>query len=150
MTEDPLCKVCCEENEGILHMFLSCKELQIFREKMKNIIKILLGDKSDAIENEQDWNCMFLFGTNEKFEKQNVINLFLIVARFVIWYRRNFVREKKKKLGLWDYFKKKFEYYIRTLETYYKMEGKINVFDKLILNNNPFMEKTLDGLKIKL
>ncbi len=38
-------------------------------------------------------------------------------------------------------FKKKFEYYIRTLETYSKMEGKINVFDKLILNNNPLWKK---------
>lgn len=150
MTGDALCKVCCEKNEGILHMFLSCKELIIFRDKMKNLIKSLLGDKMDVIEDEQSWNCVFLFGMNEKSDNQNVINLFLIVARYAIWCRRNIAREKNKKLGLWIYFKKKLEDYIRTLESYFNAEGKMCVFDKLILNNNPYVLKTLNGLKINV
>lgn len=150
MTGDALCKVCCEKNEGILHMFLSCKELIIFRDKMKNLIKSLLGDKMDVIEDEQSWNCVFLFGMNEKSDNQNVINLFLIVARYAIWCRRNVAREKNKKLGLWIYFKKKLEDYIRTLESYFNAEGKMYVFDKLILNNNPYVLKTLNGLKINV
>lgn len=150
MTGDALCKVCCEKNEGILHMFLSCKELIIFRDKMKNVIKSLLGDKMDVIEDEQSWNCVFLFGMNEKSDNQNVINLFLIVARYAIWCRRNIAREKNKKLGLWIYFKKKLEDYIRTLESYFNAEGKMCVFDKLILNNNPYVLKTLNGLKINV
>ncbi len=150
ITENALCKICLTKEEGILHMFLLCTELQGFKLKVKNVVKELLGDKGEEIENEQRWNCVFLFGVNIESEKQSVINIFLSVARFVIWWRRNLVRRKNIKLDLWKNFKRKIEEYIKTLEVYFNREGNIQVFHKLIGKNNPFIKNTLNGLEVNL
>lgn len=39
-----------------------------------------MGDKNSEIDDEQEWNCVFLFGVNEKCENQNIVNVFLTVA----------------------------------------------------------------------
>lgn len=150
LIENAMCKVCMIKEEGILHIFLSCTELQAFKLKMKNVVKELLGDKGDEIEKEQNWSCMFLFGVNIDCKNRNVINMFLTVGRFIIWQRRNFVRKEKKKLDLWTSFKRKLEDYIKTLEEYFKSEGKMWILNKLIGENNPFIKNTLNGLELNL
>ncbi len=59
------------------YTFISCKEIQTFKAKIKIIINVLLGGGGkEEIENEQDWDCIFLFGVNEKCENQNIVNVF--------------------------------------------------------------------------
>lgn len=63
---------------------------------------------------------------------------------------RNLVRKEKKKLDLWISFKRKLEDYIKTLGEYFKSEGKMQILNKLIGKNNPFIKNTLNGLELNL
>lgn len=142
------CKVCTLENENIMHLFLKCTKLNTFMTKMKKVIKQIMINRKEDIEKDEEWSKMFLFGFNGS--KTKIVNLFLSVARNVIWERRNIVKNKSVNIDVWKMYKRKLEQYIRAAEEYFKMEGNLIGFNKTFILNNPCITDSPDGIKLKL
>jgi len=65
--QNAMCKVCQEKEEGILHMFLYCKELEEFLKKCKCLIKDLTEEWD---ENGMEWNRVVMFGWGKKCQEE--------------------------------------------------------------------------------
>lgn len=89
MAQNALCKVCEEKNEGILHLFLNCTELEELMVILKKIVPMLMGNVG---EEEINWNEIMMFGINVKCKNRKVINVILALAKYSIWSRRNIVK----------------------------------------------------------
>ncbi|MGL4765398.1 MAG: hypothetical protein ACRC2N_10280, partial [Aeromonas sp.] len=59
IVQNAKCDVCGKEDEGFLHLFLLCANLQNFIRGIKNFIEGILGEK---IEQQIEWNKVFLLG----------------------------------------------------------------------------------------
>ncbi|XDV53672.1 hypothetical protein PO909_022110 [Leuciscus waleckii] len=97
------CDVCKTDPETLMHIFFECKELDVFHEKLKKIIKGNWG--KDVTGNE--WKKLFLFGesTNCKDVGVSLCNFILSHARYAIWARRNLAYFERKKVDVAVMFK---------------------------------------------
>lgn len=126
MEQDAICKVCKKEDEGILHMFLFCERLDNFLGVLKELVYDLRKTKKEI-----RWNITLMLGLNEQCQNKQVINLLLILAKKVIWKRRNIAKSKNYVLDLWLYFKAEIEDYIQTLYEYFKLKNDIELFNTI-------------------
>lgn len=101
--ENRECDVCKTDPETLMHVFFECKELVVFHEKLKKMIKNYWG--KDVTGNE--WKTLFLFGDckNCKDMKVNLCNFILSHARYAIWARRNLAYFEGKKVDVTVMFK---------------------------------------------
>lgn len=125
MEQDALCKVCRQKEEGILHLFVYCKELEDFLRKCKCLIKNLSGDWD---ENEMEWNRVVMFGWEKKGQNKKFINLCIMLMKSAIWERRTVAKKEKTVLDVWTIFKRKTERYMERLYVYFKSENMLGVF----------------------
>lgn len=147
IAKDAICKVCYEENEGILHMFFKCKKLDCFMRKLKKMVGMFIVDQSII---QDGWETLFLFGFNGKASNKYALNLWLSVARHVIWSRRNLMKKEKKDLSVCVLFKHKLTNTIKILYNYFNMTGQMGIFNKCIVNDNPFITKTYTNFDLIL
>lgn len=61
MEQSATCKVCQEDDEGFLHLFLHGKELEYFNGKCKSIFEDLKRKQND-----EDWNKVVMLGLEVK------------------------------------------------------------------------------------
>lgn len=126
MEQDAICKVCKTEDEGILHLFLLCEGLGQFF----GVLKKLVCDLRKTTK-EISWNITLMLGLNDKCQNKQVINLLLILAKKVIWKRRNIAKNKNYVLDLWLYFKSEIENYIQTLYDFFKWKNDMEMFNTI-------------------
>lgn len=141
LTQNALCKVCKKEDEGFLHLFLYCDELKEFFKILKGLIN-QLREKEDI----PNWDELIIMGLNENCTNKEVVNLCISMGKYVIWKRRNIVRNKDCKIDIWGYFKKRIEEYLQLLYVYCKMERKMDVFYKMFSVN---VQNVLRNCKIE-
>lgn len=81
------CDVCKSDPETLMHVFVECKELDIFHVNVKK----LMSDEWGKDVSGNEWKKLFLFGesTNCKDTKVNLCNFVPSHARYAIWARRN-------------------------------------------------------------
>ena len=125
MEENALCKVCQEEEEGILHMFLHCRELEDFLRKCKCLIKDVTEEWD---ENVMEWNRVVMFGWEKKCQNKSFINLCVMLMKSAIWERRTVAKKEKIVLDVWTVFKRKMELYIERLSVYFKGGNMLDSF----------------------
>jgi len=123
--QNAMCKVCQEKEEGILHMFLYCKELEEFLKKCKCLIKDLTEEWD---ENGMEWNRVVMFGWGKKCQNKSFINLCVMLMKSAIWERRTVAKKEKIMLDVWSVFKRKAEVYFERLYVYFKGENMLNSF----------------------
>ncbi len=121
------CDVCENEDEGLLHLFLFCSELEDFVRKFKMFIEAFLGEQ---IESQMEWNQVFLLGIKGKGKEMFIVNFILSIARYAIWCRRNVMREKSVNINMWSFFRRKLEGHIQTLYNYFSMNRQVERFYK--------------------
>lgn len=97
------CDVCRAAPETLMHVFLECKELDVFHEKLKGLIKDNWGEKVK----QDDWKTLFLFGdcVGHKDVKVNLCNYVLRHARYAVWARRNLAFYEGKNVDICTMFK---------------------------------------------
>lgn len=81
--------------------FFKCKKLDCFMRKLKKMMGTFILDKSIFPDG---WETVFLFGFNGKASNKYALNLWLSVARHVIWSRRNLMKREKKDFSVCVYF----------------------------------------------
>lgn len=128
MEQSAICKVCNEEEEDFLHVFLHCKALKDFKEKCKTII-VNLGGEQDQEVTELD--RIIMLGFDEKEKNKKVINLFIMLMKKVIWERRGIAKQEEIIMDVWCLFKRRWKRYIECLYCYFKQEQKNKEFDKV-------------------
>lgn len=101
MEQSATCKVCCEEYEGFLHLFLYCKALKDFNEKCRSIMGKLKGEQEDI-----EWNKIIMLGCDKNNKNEKIINLLVMLMKSTIWGRRVVVKQEKKVLDVWLVFKR--------------------------------------------
>ncbi len=70
MEPSATCKVCNDDDEGFLHLFFYCKELEDFIGKCKRMILGLKGEDNEYIE----WNKVVRLGLDKQSKnKKNVL-----------------------------------------------------------------------------
>lgn len=147
IAKDAICKVCFEENEGILHMFFKCKKLDCFMRKLKMMVGMFIVDQSII---QDGWETLFLFGFNGKASNKYALNLWISVAKHVIWSRRNLMKKEKKDLSVCVLFKHKLTNTIKILYEYFNMTGQMEIFNKCIVDDNPFITKKYTSFDLTL
>jgi len=120
------CKVCGEEYESFLHLFLYCKALKVFKEKCESIIGKLEGEKEDTEKDK-----IIMVGCDKNIKNEKMINLFVMLMKRAIWERRVVAKQEKKVLDVWMMFKRHLEKYIECLYYYFKQEQKEDDFYKI-------------------
>lgn len=125
MEQNAMCKVCQEEEEGILHMFLYCKELEVFLIKCKGVISDLTLEWN---ENIVSWNRVVMLGWEKKCKNKMFINLWVMLMKSAIWERRIVAKKEKTVLEVWDVFKRKAEVYMERLYVYFHDENMLDDF----------------------
>lgn len=103
-----------------MHLFLECKELNLFLNKCKEIIKEL---DEQWNENEIDWNRLVMFGWERKRQNMRFINLCVMLMKSAIWERRIVAKREKKVMDVWRIFRKKTEMYMERLYAYCQQES---------------------------
>ncbi len=104
MEQSSTCKVCNEEDEVFLHVFLHCTKLTFFKAKYKRLFELL---KEGQYENETDWNQTVMLGENKKFKNGKVINLLVMLMKGAIWERRVVAKREKFVMDIERFFKRK-------------------------------------------
>ena len=96
------CCVCEEEDEDQEHIFLECKDLDCFMEKLETLLKNKC--QTDIKCSEKKWT--FLFGVKEKKnnELMNLANMILAFARQAVFARRNYALYEGLKKDVWPIF----------------------------------------------
>ena len=95
------CYVCKEEDEDIEHLFLRCKELKDFQEKLWE----LLADNCGTAIPQEERKWTFLFGIGKRKEKEkDLINMILAFARQAAFNRRNYALYEGKGKNAWTLF----------------------------------------------
>lgn len=147
VSQDDLCKVCLEKKEGVLHLFLNCKKLSDFMKMLKTMVCNFLYDENIILE---EWDTLFLFGFNGKTKNKFALNYMLTLARFTIWKRRNIMKQKKKEIPLVLLYKQIVTEEIMVIYDYCKMYEKMDIFEKCITKNNPYIVQTWTGFEVFL
>lgn len=96
------------------------------------------------------WETLFLFGFNGKASNKYALNLWISVARHVIWSRRNLMKKEKKDLSVCVLFKHKLTNTIKILYEYFNMTGQLGIFNKCIVDDNLFITKTYTSFDLTL
>lgn len=138
------CKVCFQEDEGILHLFLYCKELECFYMKCQKMLKDLLKDWD---EEQLEWNTLVMFGWNMENKNKKFVNLLIMMIKKCVWERRNVAKQEKVVLNVWNVLKRKMERYIERLYWYFKGEDMLPSFYDVF---NDEVYNVLNGLKWKM
>lgn len=123
--QNATCKVCKEEDEGFLHLFLYCKELDAFKEKCKCMFERLRGGQEDK---GIDWNKMLMLGEHNKCKNKKVINLLVMLMKSAIWERRVVAKKENTVLDVEMVIKRKVEKYLKHLYFYFKGQDKLEEF----------------------
>lgn len=139
LASNAICKVCNREDEGVLHLFFKCTELQCFIKKLKQMAN-KLGVEQRCIN--EEWETIFLFGFKGNVKNECFLNFMLTIARFVIWSRRNMVKKKKTKIPVCRLFKIKMCFILNVLFDYYNMNDEKDVFVRNFVKENPLLEMT--------
>lgn len=147
VSQDDLCKVCLEKKEGVLHLFLNCKKLSDFMKMLKTMVCNFLYDENIILE---EWDTMFLFGFNGKTKNKFALNYMLTLARYTIWKRRNIIKQKKKEIPLVLLYKQIVTEEIMVIYDYCKMYEKMDIFEKCITKNNPYIVQTWISFEVFL
>lgn len=121
--QNALCKVCKNQDEGLLHLFLFCEKLRSFFKILKEMVNELRGKTEEG-----DWQRIIMLGMEEKCKNKGIINLLLVIARKAIWKRRNIVKIRDAWIDVWILFKNIAKDYMLTLYNYWRLEGKEGVF----------------------
>lgn len=129
MEQSGMCKVCQKEEEGFLHMFLYCQELEGFLKDCKVLIKGLLGDWD---ENETEWNRVVMLGWNKNNENKKIVNLCIMLMKNAMWERRIVAKKEKMVMDVWGIFKRKMERYVEKLYVYHKNENILSELHKIL------------------
>lgn len=137
--QDAICKVCQNEDEGLLHLFFRCKKLSCFMRKMKKITEEFVCDVNVI---QDKWETLFLFGFSGQAKNKYALNLWLATARHTIWNRRNIIKQKGREISVCNLYKQKLTYVIEILREYCHIMRKPDMSVKCIVNNNPFIKKT--------
>ncbi len=124
MESSATCKVCNYDDEGFLHLFLYCKELEDFNGKCKSMILGLRGEDNEYIE----WNKVVMLGLIKQGKNKKLIHLLVMLIKSAIWERRVVAKREKVLMNVWHVFKRKFERYVQCLLYYFKQEEKMCVF----------------------
>ena len=125
MEQNATCKVCKDEDEGILHLFLYCKELEGFYRKCKKMIKGLIEDWDEEVI---EWKRIVMFGWEENCQSKKFVNLLIMLIKNAVWERRNVAKKGKVVLDVWNVLKRKTERYIEGLYLYFKYENMLQSF----------------------
>ncbi len=120
-----MCKVCQEKEEGFLHLFLYCKELEEFLKKCKCLVKDLTVEWDETVI---EWNRVVMFGWEKKCQNKTFINLCVMLMKSAIWERRTVAKKEKIVLDVWTVFKRKAEVYMERLYVYFKSENMLDAF----------------------
>lgn len=147
IAQDAKCKLCMEKDEGVLHLFLKCKKLDNFMKMLRKIVGDFLNDQNDWLEK---WETLILFGFNGTAQNVYALNLWLTVARYTIWRRRNIMKMKNKELSLCNLFKQYLTAVMEDIYDYFNINAQMDVFDKYIVENNPYIIKTWSGFNVIL
>ncbi|MGL4353855.1 MAG: hypothetical protein ACRCTP_08055 [Aeromonas popoffii] len=123
--QSAVCKVCGDEDEGFLHLFLHCRELDSFKTKCKELFEKLKGGR---FEKESDWNKTVMLGENYKCKNGKVINLLVMIMKSAIWERRVVAKREKTVTNVETIFKRKAEKYLTCLYCYFKTLDKLDDF----------------------
>lgn len=81
-----------------------------------------------------------LFGFNGNAKNVCFLHFMLTFARFVIWSRRNMVKQKKTKIPVCKLFKLKMCYILNVLFDNYNMNEEKYVFVKNFVKENQYIE----------
>lgn len=122
------CDICKTDTESLMHIFFECKELDIFNEKLKKLIK---DDWGKEIEGDE-WRKLFLFGecNNCNDLKVHLCNYILSHARYAIWARRNLAYFEGKKVDINVMFKTVMRKNVFLMWKYLSQD----VFEKVFIN----------------
>lgn len=110
-------------------------------------IEAFLGEQ---IESQMEWNQVFLLGIKGKGKEMFIVNFILSIARYAIWCRRNVMREKSVNINMWSFFRRKLEGHIQTLYNYFRMNGQVERFYKILTGNDTRILECFQEYKINL
>lgn len=147
--KDASCKVCMKRDEGLLHLFFYCEELDDFMGKMKKIVKSMLKEKYNENMTQNAWEKMVLFGFNGKDCNVNVFTLLITIAKNVIWLRRNLAKYEKRKVDVWVLFKNKMESSVNLIWKYFLMSDREDDFIETFVKGNTLVEYSENSLEWK-
>ena len=149
LVDSPLCRVCNDKNEDIIHIFMSCKMLQEFHTYLSNIMELLFencdSDKMSCVE----YRKMMFLGYCGTIKGVNVyfLNFLFSLARFCIFKRRNLLQMKNEQLDVVRFFKYTLKHYVSYFHMYCcNMFNKRLIFEKYFLKDNPLVLETDDVL----
>ena len=133
IVQNARCDVCGKEDEGVLHLFLLCSNLQDFIRRIKLFIEGILGEE---FEQQIEWYKVFLLGLKGKGKNKYIVIFILNVARYAIWGRRNVMKGKQGNVDMWVFFRRKLEGNIQIIYEYLSMNGQTEGFYNIITGNN--------------
>lgn len=112
----------------------------------KMVCDFLYNDKITL----EEWDTLLLFGFNGRTKNNYALNFMLTLARFAIWRRRNIMKQKKKEIAIQLLYKQIMMEEIQVLYDYCKMLENMEMFEKCITINNPYIVKTWTGFEVLL
>lgn len=130
-------------------MLFLCDKLKCFENKLKEIIIGFDEEEEEYVKN--NWEKVFMFEDFRQEKKiRQAIQVMLAVARHTVWVRRAMVRQKGKEIDICFLFKTKFLGILETLYVYFSEKGDLEVFNKVFIFTNPFIQLMWEDVTLNL
>lgn len=153
LTDSSVCLICNNENEDIVHLFMTCNKLNTFHQYLQNMVEILFENCDSNDMSAVKYEKLMFFGQSETLKGVNIyfLNFIFSIARFCIFKRRNILGMKNHHLDLIRFFKYTLKHYVSYFHSFCcKLKNNRNIFEKYFLHNNSTISETEDILVFNL
>lgn len=138
IVSSPLCTVCNDSVEDMLHMFVHCEELHDLKLLISSLIEVIFAKADGALLNSVSLEQMLLFGycCTHKGVNTILLNFLLSVYRYIVFRRRQLNIDKIVNINIVRLFKHTFRTYLRYMYHHYKSNRNLPKFRHTLLTNN--------------
>lgn len=139
--DNDTCCMCKSETEDLIHMYIRCPSLRVFRDFIIRNIEIICRYMSNEYIDSLNFDTMFILGLPGRPQNMNYhfLNFFLSLARVCVYKARIIFMNKQKTIDKITFFKYSMEYIVKSMFIYYK-NGKEHIFEKHFVRMNKLIK----------
>lgn len=142
LVDSPLCTLCKNHNETVLHLFVDCKTVNLL---WRDIIKKL--QKICKINNNDKWRQITILGMELNYKRNETISIDFILNTFkkVVWTTRVSLLNGEKHINIQNFFHNSLRKKIDFLFHYFVKKKEISTFWELFTQGDVILNPLEDG-----